>query len=127
MVFTGDLHNYYLLAFKFIDVKKIVIIICAVLFVGMSAFVWNTKKIAASGIHGIVSPADGAKKVWAINGKDSVAAVPSSGNFSIDAKPGTWKLHVEAANGYKDAYIENIVVEEGSYADAGEIKMAISK
>ena len=107
--------------------KKMIFIICAILFVAMSAFVWNNKKISASGIHGIVSPADGAKKIWAVSGKDSVAAVPASGNFSIDVKPGNWKLHVEAANGYKDAYMDNIVVEEGSYADVGEIKMAMSK
>jgi hypothetical protein len=108
--------------------KRIVIIICTIVFVALSAFVWNHKKTtSASGIHGIISPADGSKKIWAVNGKDSVATAAVSGNFSIDVKPGTWKLHVEAVSGLKDAYIDNIAVEEGSYADVGEIKLSVSK
>ncbi|MGC4103574.1 hypothetical protein [Ferruginibacter sp.] len=106
--------------------KKIAILIYTALIiimsiVVMSGFVNHPK--TASGIHGIISPADAASKVWAVNGKDSVGVAPSSGNFSVDVKPGNWKLHVEAGKGYKDAFVENVVVEEGSYTDAGEIKL----
>jgi hypothetical protein len=80
---------------------------------------------ATSGIHGTISPADAAKKVWAVSttGKDTVSVVPSSGAFSLDLKPGTWKILVEAAKPYKDAVVSNIIVEEGRYSDAGEIKL----
>ncbi|MEI9959367.1 MAG: hypothetical protein WDM90_24310 [Ferruginibacter sp.] len=44
-------------------------------------------------------------------------------NFSVDIKPGNCRLHIEATNGYKDAVVNNIIVEEGNYADAGEIKL----
>ena len=90
-------------------------------FMVLSAFVARTN--VASGIHGTVTPAEGAKKVWAINGTDSASTVPVGGNFSLDVKPGTWSLKVEAAAPYKDATVESIVVEEGKSADAGEIKL----
>ena len=101
--------------------KKIFIILC-ITFVAMAAFIVPAK---LSGIHGTISPADGGKKVWAIgtSGTDTVSVVPSSGAFSLEVKPGTWKIIVEAAKPYKDATISNITVEEGKYTDAGEIKL----
>ncbi|MEI9959366.1 MAG: hypothetical protein WDM90_24305 [Ferruginibacter sp.] len=45
----------------------------------LSAFI--SKKKFTSGIHGIVTPADAVVRVWAINGKDSVAVAPVSGKF----------------------------------------------
>jgi len=102
--------------------KKIAIIIGAVFIIALSAFI--SKKNFASGIHGIVTPADAVVRVWAINGKDSVAVAPVSGNFSVDIKPGNCRLHIEAAKGYKDVFVNNIIVEEGSYADAGDIKLS---
>jgi len=103
--------------------KKIVITLCIAFagFIALSAFT-NRINIATS-IHGTVTPADGAKKVWAINGTDSVSATPVAGNFSIDVKPGTWKVKVEAASPYKDAVVDNVVVTEGQSFDAGEIKL----
>jgi hypothetical protein len=102
--------------------KKIVITLCTafVAFLVLSAFVART---TMSGIHGTVTPADGAKKVWAINGTDSASTVPAGGNFSLDVKPGTWKVLVEANAPYKNATVESVVVEEGKSADAGEIKL----
>jgi len=101
--------------------KKIVITLCVAFaaFIALSAFT----NLAGTSIHGTITPADGAKKVWAVNGTDSVSVTPVSGNFSLDVKPGTWKLKVEAASPYKDAVVENIVVTEGQSADAGDIKL----
>jgi hypothetical protein len=76
-----------------------------------------------SGIHGIITPADAIKKVWAINATDTIGVAPSAGNFSIELKPGNWKIHVDAIPGYKPVTMENIIVKDGSYTDAGEIKL----
>lgn len=100
--------------------KKIAFILCAAFFV-MSAFI--SDKYIKSGISGTIDPPEGAKKVWAISGSDSVSAAPFAGNFSLEVKPGTWSLYVEAAKPYRDALVENIVVQEGQYTDAGVIKL----
>ncbi len=101
--------------------KKMVIIFLTAFVLIMSAF--TLQKHFASGVHGIISPADGATQVWAVANKDSVSAVPMTGNFSIDLKPGNWKLHVVTVSPYKDVFIENVLVEEGKYTDVGEIKL----
>ncbi len=105
--------------------KKIGIMLCAATIIATSAFVTRINLI--SGINGTITPADGASKVWAISGKDSVAAVPAAGKFSLNVKPGSWKIYVQAAKGYKDAAVENIVVESDRYTDAGEIKLTSDK
>lgn len=105
--------------------KKIGIMLCAATITVASAFV--ARKNTMSGINGTITPADGASKVWAISGKDSVAALPAAGKFSLDVKPGSWKVYVQAVKGYKDAVVENIIVENDRYADAGEIKLTSDK
>ena len=104
--------------------KRIAIVLCTafVAFLVLSAFVSRT--IVASGIHGTISPAEGAKRVVAFNGTDSASVVPASGSFTLDVKPGTWKLKVEAVAPYKDAEVEGIVVEADKSTDAGEIKLS---
>jgi uncharacterized membrane protein len=100
---------------------KKILFIAGIAFLLLSAFIIP----GTSGIHGTISPADAAKKVWAVSttGTDTVSIVPSSGAFSLDVKPGTWKILVEAAKPYKDAVVSNITVEEGKYTDAGEVKL----
>jgi hypothetical protein len=107
--------------------KKISIIALAVLII-LTAFI-NHKVTAVSGIQGTINPADGAKKIWAFNisGKDTVSVIPSSAGFTLDVKPGTWNLYVEANKPYKDATVSNITVEAGRYTDAGEIKLLSDK
>jgi len=99
--------------------KKNAIAACLVIIMLVSFVVSGT-----SGIHGAVSPADAAKKVWAYSGKDTVTAMISSGTFTLNVKPGNWQLFIEAVKPYKDAVIRNIIVEEGRYTDAGEVKLS---
>lgn len=100
--------------------KKIAITLCAA-FVAICAFISPDR--VKSGIYGTIDPPDGARKVWAINGTDSVSTVPLTGKFSLEVKPGTWKLIVEAVPPLKTALVENILVQEGESADAGLIKL----
>lgn len=99
--------------------KKIAIIVCAS-FIILTAF---ADDYFMSGVRGTVSPPDGVKKIWAISGADTVSIAAPSGSFSLDLKPGNWKLYIEAAKPYKDFAWPNIVVEKDRYYDVGEIKL----
>jgi len=85
----------------------------------VSAFASNFR----SGIQGTIDPPDGAKRIWAVNGKDTVAIIPAPGSFILDAKPGSWKLVVEANLPYKNAERESILVTDGEITDIGLIKL----
>jgi hypothetical protein len=99
--------------------KRLFILACAV-FLIVSAF---SSRNFISSIYGTIEPAEAAKKVWAVNGKDSVSVIPEAGKFSIAVTAGKWKLTVEANRPYQDAVIENINVEEGKSTDAGIIRL----
>jgi len=91
-------------------------------FAMLGNFIFGTKKTAH--INGSVLPAEGVKKVWAINEEETVCVTPRSGKFSIAVKAGKWKLHIEAMNHYKYTIIDNIFVGEGKSQDAGIIRLA---
>lgn len=77
-----------------------------------------------SGIQGTIDPPEGAKRIWAVSGKDTVSIIPAPGSFILDVKPGTWKLVVEAVLPYKNAERESILVMDGEITDVGLIKLA---
>lgn len=85
----------------------------------VSAFVGKDR----SGIMGTVDPPEGAKKIWAVSGKDTVAIIPAPGSFILDVKPGTWKLVVEAVLPFKSVERDGILVAEGNMTDVGLIKL----
>ncbi len=77
-----------------------------------------------SGIKGTVTPAESAGDVWAINGTDSLKVTPAQGGFVIDnAKPGTYKIIVEAKAPYKKFEKEGVTVKEGEIVDLGVITL----
>ena len=76
-----------------------------------------------SGIQGTIDPPEGAKRIWAVSGKDTVSIIPAPGSFIMDVKPGSWKLVVEAVLPYKNSERESILVTEGQITDVGLIKL----
>ena len=76
-----------------------------------------------SGIMGTIDPPEGARRIWAVSGKDTVAIIPSPGSFIMDVKPGSWKLVIEAVLPYKNAEREGVLVTEGQLTDVGLIKL----
>jgi hypothetical protein len=92
----------------------------SLLFIICMAFMTGTFK---PGIHGVIDPADGASKVWAIRGTDSISAIPASGKFSMEVSPGNWTILVEAVSPFQNAVVNNIVVLENQSTDAGIIKL----
>ena len=86
---------------------------------GMFAF-----KSVDGSIKGVVTPAEGAKTAWALSSTDTLKAAINNGTFEIiNAKPGTYKLIIEANAPYKNQAKECISVADGQPTDVGEIKL----
>jgi hypothetical protein len=84
---------------------------------GLFAFT-NTAQTA---ITGKVVPGEGAETVWAISATDSTKGTVSSGTFTLDVKPGTYKVIVDAKDPYKDVTLENLEVKQDQPLNVGEI------
>lgn len=75
-------------------------------------------------IKGTVSPADGAVRAWALSTSDTLRAPVTNGSFEItDAKPGTYRVIIEAKPPYKNIAKEDVNVADGQPTDVGEIKL----
>lgn len=98
--------------------KNIIGIVISVLLI--SSFASNYR----SGIKGTIDPPEGAKRIWAVSGKDTVSIIPTPGSFIMDVKPGNWKMVIEAVLPYKNAERDGIVVMEGDLTDVGLIKLS---
>ena len=72
-------------------------------------------------ITGKVVPVDGAETVWAVSATDSTKGTLSSGTFTLDVKPGTYKVIVDAKAPYKDVTLENLEVKQDQPLNVGEI------
>jgi len=116
--------------YKQSDMRKIILtgVIASVLIGNLMPF--NMQQSSANGrssdilqasITGKISPADGAEVVWAISATDSVKAMVALGSFSIQVKPGLYKLIVDAKEPLKDAQLDNLDVKENQVLDVGEI------
>ena len=98
---------------------------------GLTLFVTITGVIAlhsfgnkkAGSITGSVVPGDGVVSVWAIQSPDTVKAVPANGVFSLTARPGTWKVIIDAKEPYQDVMMENVQVNDGKETSLGEIRL----
>jgi hypothetical protein len=75
-------------------------------------------------IRGTVTPADGAVRAWAESATDTLRAPIVNGSYEItNAKPGTYKVVIEAKPPYRNIAKDGIMVNDGQAADAGEIKL----
>ncbi|HYC29890.1 MAG TPA: hypothetical protein VEB42_13755, partial [Chitinophagaceae bacterium] len=74
-----------------------------------------------SAITGRVTPATEVEAIWVISENDSIRATLASGNFSVNVKPGVYKIIVDAKDPYKDALMENLDVKSNAPFDVGEI------
>jgi hypothetical protein len=83
-------------------------------------FAFNSSQQAS--ITGRVTPTDAAQAVWAISATDSVKSTNiSSGTFSLQAKPGAYKLVIDAKDPYKDVTLDNLDLKQDQVLDVGEI------
>jgi hypothetical protein len=100
--------------------KKLIIVLSIIVFI---AGVFAGRQVSISSIYGNIEPADAAKKVMAVSGSDSLVVIPQSGKFSIAVTPGKWAIYVQAVGPYKNAVLQNIIVEEGRSTDVGTIRL----
>jgi hypothetical protein len=84
---------------------------------GLFAFTASTQ----TAITGKVVPGEGAETVWAISATDSTKGTLSAGTFTLDVKPGTYKVIVDAKDPYKDVTLENLEVKQDQPLNVGEI------
>lgn len=65
-------------------------------------------------IAGRVFPHDAAERILVVSGVDSVLGhTDSKGNFSVNVKPGSWKVVIEGKGDYKNRVMENVQAKEG--------------
>jgi hypothetical protein len=101
-------------------VMKRFILICLIVISGvLCMYAFRNKPQTA--IIGRVNPIGGANVAWAVSGLDSVTTNIVNGAFSFAAKPGIYKVVIDAVAPYKDAILENISVKEGQTVDVGEV------
>jgi hypothetical protein len=87
----------------------------------LSFNIGRNTSVASGTITGKTSPAEGAESVWAIAPADTLKTAVVGGNFSLQVKPGTYKLFVSAKTPYKNVLLDNLEVKESQVLDVGEI------
>jgi len=76
------------------------------------------------GIKGTVNPVDAATRAWALSANDTLRAVIDKGSYEITgAKPGTYRIIIEAKSPFKNAAKDGITVSDGQTTDVGEIRL----
>ena len=101
------------------QVMKKILLVLGIWGVSLGAFVFSGDQ---SNITGVIDPPEGAIKVWAVLGSDSVSTVPSSGKFALSVKPGNWTVVIETVKPYKRV-MQTVMVLEGGPSDMGVIKL----
>ena len=92
----------------------------AVIIIGSFAFL----PFRGGSIRGSVIPADGGLRVWAESATDTLKAPIINGSYEIaDAKPGAYKVIIEARPPYKTVAKDGVMVSDGQTSDAGEITL----
>ena len=102
--------------------KKSVIVISATVIVFVM-LLYGFRSVAVSSITGRVNPADATEAIWAISGKDSVKSSVMMGAFSIEVKPGTYSIIIDAKSPFKDRVIDNVPVMPEQSVNIGEITL----
>ena len=80
--------------------------------------------LRSGSIRGTVMPPDGAVRAWAESATDTLKAPIVNGAYEItDAKPGAYKIIIEAKPPYRNAAKDGLMVSDGQSTDAGEIRL----
>jgi hypothetical protein len=103
------------------NVNKLILGSAAALLVS-GLFAFNV--LTAGTIKGTVVPADGASRAWAISPTDTLRASITNGAYEIkDAKPGAYRIIIEAKPPFKNAAKDSVTVMDGQAAEVGEIRL----
>ena len=96
--------------------------LCLVI-IGVSS-IHAVRLLQTSSFHVRMYPANGAGRVWAIQGKDSIEMMNMNGQYILRSiNPGHWQISVEANTPYHDARFNVSDVKPGTDMDLGEIRL----
>jgi hypothetical protein len=80
--------------------------------------------LRAGSIKGTISPSDAGVRAWAESATDTLRAPIINGSYEItDAKPGAYKVIIEAKPPYRNIAKDGIMVNDGQPTDVGEIRL----
>lgn len=92
----------------------------AILISGLFAF----NVFTAGSIRGTVMPVDAGGRAWALSPTDTLRATITQGAYEIkDAKPGAYRIIIEAKPPYKNAAKDSVRVLDGQATEVGEIRL----
>ena len=96
--------------------------LCLVI-IGVSS-IHAVRLLQTSSFHARTFPADGADRVWAIQGKDSIEMMNVNGEYFLRSiNPGHWQISVEANQPYQNTRFDISEVKPGVDLDLGEIRL----
>lgn len=99
----------------------------ALVIIGVSS-IHAVKLLQTSSFHVRIFPANGADRVWAIQGKDSIEMTNVNGEFFLRSiKPGQWQVSVETNGPFKDVRFNVNNIRPGFDRDLGEIRLRSSR
>ena len=80
--------------------------------------------LQTSSFHVRMYPSDGAGRVWAIQGKDSIEMTNTNGEYFLRSiKPGYWRVSVEANQPFRNVQFNSGNIQPGFDKDLGEIRL----
>ena len=78
--------------------------------------------LQTSSFHVRMFPTDGADRVWAVQGRDSVEMMNSNGEYILRSiNPGKWEISVEANEPFQNTRFDVKEVKPGMDIDLGEV------
>src|ERR1700742_114691 len=91
--------------------------------IGVSS-IHAVKLLQTSSFHMRMSPANGAERVWAIQGKDSIEMTNVNGEYFLRSiNPGKWEVSIDAKAPYHATRLEVTDMRPGTDRDLGEIRL----
>jgi hypothetical protein len=94
------------------------------LFLILSILVAFTTQQYSGSIRGKVLPHNAALHVWAVSDGDTGRGVLQNGEFEIrNLKPGRYRLIIDARLPYKVTTKPDVIVNDSSNTDVGEIRL----
>jgi len=80
--------------------------------------------MSTGSIKGTVMPVDAGSRAWALSPTDTLRATITQGAYEIrDAKPGAYRIIIEAKPPFKNAAKDSVTVLDGQATEVGEIRL----
>jgi len=96
--------------------------LCLVI-IGVSS-IHAVRLLQTSSFHVRTFPAEGADRVWAVQGRDSVEMMNINGEYILRSiNPGHWEISVQSNEPYSNTRFDISDVKPGTDVDLGEIRL----